>query len=98
NGSVNFTIACPGATSANPQPVTLTLATVTTIFNMNGGLNYKLCHDAPCTAVYANNTAGPSISVNTASPFTYTLYGNIPANQAPAPSAYNQTVYTTLTF
>jgi hypothetical protein len=104
NGSTNFTVTCPGASAGSPTPVTLTMAPTGGAFAMTGGtgtLTYKLCNDAACTQVYANNVAGPSQSIATGAGQAYTLFGQIPAAQAPAVAAgtvFTQQVTATLTY
>jgi hypothetical protein len=104
NGSTNFTVTCPGASAASPTPVTLTMAPTGGAFAMTGGagtLTYKLCNDAACGTVYANAVAGPSQSITTGTGQAYTLFGQIPAAQAPAVAAgtvFTQQVTATLTY
>ncbi len=103
-GNTNFTITCPGASAASPTPVTLTMSTVAGSFKMTGGgqtLNYALCTDSTCGTLYANNVAGPAQSITAGTGQAYALYGQIPANQAPAVAAgtvFSQQVTATLTY
>jgi spore coat protein U-like protein len=102
-GSTDFTIRCPGTTAADPEPVSFQFSTASGIFRLSGGggsrlLDYELCEDAACVTPYVYNTPGSTINL-TATPQTYTLYGDIPANQMPGTTGNaTQRVTATLNF
>lgn len=96
-----FSIICPGVTLAAPDTVTFQFSTASGIFELVSGashIDYLLCSDAACATKYVYNTPGTSVSVS-ANPQTYTLYGELTANQTPtATGAHTQTVTAQLNF
>jgi hypothetical protein len=90
--------------AAGPDTVSFQFNTANGAFQLsNAGntshINYLLCGDSACaTQLYAYNTPGPAVSV-TANPQTYTLYGELSANQTPAATgAHTQTVTAQLNY
>jgi Spore Coat Protein U domain len=104
-GVTTFTVACPGATFANPLPVRFTFVpqSATNEFIMSVGhspkqIPYQLCNDAACADVYAAGVAGPVVGVNVPS-YGYRLW----AEAYPPPTGaqngnYRQQVDVTLTY
>lgn len=99
--TTDFSISCPGSSSATPTPITLTFTTASGQFAMTNGvnsLNYQLCDGSACDWGYSPGVRGPLLDV-VGSPQTYTVYGWINPNQAvPGGLLYQQSVTATLEF
>jgi spore coat protein U-like protein len=101
--STTFSIDCPAASPSSPQSVYFTFAPTGGNYQLKQGtstLNYELCVDPTCAYPYPPNSgqaSGTTLSLTT-SPYSYVLYGEIPAGQGVASGSYSQNVTVTLNF
>ena len=104
DGSTTVTVTC-----TNTTPYTLGLsagtgsgATVTTRKMTNGAntLNYSLYSDSARATVWGDVAGSGLVTglTGTGSAQNYTVYGRIPAGQAPVPGTYTDTITVTATF
>jgi spore coat protein U-like protein len=101
--STTFSIECPAASPSSPQSVYFTFSPTGGTYQLKQGtgtLDYELCVDPTCAYLYPpNGTQGSGATLNlTTSPYSYVLYGEIPAGQTVAAGSYSQSVTVTLNF
>ena len=70
------------------------------VFSVTNFLNYNLYTNVGDTIIWGSGVTGGTTEAGTGTglPQAYTVYGLIPASQAPAPGAYTDTVTASVTF